>query len=89
MSKKLVPQYSENCIGCELCVLECQRQLKKVGLEQSMIRILKNKKVGSEYPSYSVDIDPRVQDLDVKKIKDICPTEVFDLVDSSENEHSF
>lgn len=78
MAKTLKATFSKNCIGCELCVIEAQRQLKKVGLENSPIRIFKNKKDNGRI-SYSVDLDPSVNELDIEKIEQICPALVFTL----------
>lgn len=66
--------------------MECQRQLNKVGLEQSLIRVLKTKKTDSEYPSFNIDMDPRVNKLDTLKIKKICPTDVFEISEEDINE---
>lgn len=80
MAKILNAPNQKKCVGCELCVLECQRQLKKVGLGGSLIRILKTKKkAGQEYPSFQVGIDPRINDLQINKISNICPTGVFTI----------
>ena len=53
MTKILKATYMENCIGCELCVLETQRQLKKVGLEGAPIRIFRKRKEKSEYLEFT------------------------------------
>lgn len=42
MAKKLRITFPQKCIGCELCVMEIQRQLGRVGLEGSLIRVFKN-----------------------------------------------
>lgn len=81
MGKSLKVQFPQKCIGCELCVLEMQRQLEKVGLEGSLIRILRNKKKESEFLEYAIDLDPRINKLDIEKIKSICPTEVFEIIE--------
>ena len=77
MTLTIKPKNSEKCNGCELCLLEAQRQLKKVGLDQSLIRVFSKRKKGSEYLEHSIDVDPRVSSLDIEKIKNICPREVF------------
>jgi hypothetical protein len=74
------------CIGCELCVLEAQRQLKKIGLEGSLIRIFRNKKDGSEYPEYSVELDPHINALDIEKIRAICPVDCFEIIAQDGND---
>lgn len=79
MANNLKVSFPQKCIGCELCAFESQRQLKIVGLEGSLIRIFKNKEKGKEFLEYSIDIDPRIKDLDVERIKNICPTEVFEI----------
>ncbi len=76
MSRKVLKAlFPERCIGCELCVMAAQRQFKKAGLDGSFIRILRQES------GYSVDIDPQAGDLDVEKIKKICPTLVFSVED--------
>jgi len=79
MANNLKVSFPQKCVGCELCALEAQRQLKIVGLEGSLIRVFKNKAEGKEFLEYSIDLDPRVNDLDIEKIKNICPTEVFEI----------
>ena len=86
MSKYLKVSFPQKCIGCELCVLEAQRQLGKVGLEGSLIRVFKGKKQDSDFLVYCVDIDPRINKLAIEKIKRICPTEVFDILPEEQNE---
>ena len=81
MAKNLKVSFPQKCIGCEICVLEAQRQLKKVGLEGSLIRIFRNKKEGKEFLEYSIDIDYRLNKLDIEAIKNICPTEVFEVME--------
>jgi hypothetical protein len=56
-----------------------------MGLEGSLIRILKNKKENSDFLEYAIDLDPRINDLDIVKIKGICPTGVFEITDEEEN----
>ena len=52
-------------------MMEAQRQLKRVGLEGALIRILLSA------DGYSVVMDPQINELDIQKFKDICPTAVF------------
>ncbi len=78
MPKTLKVARPEKCNGCELCVLESQRQLEKVGLEESLIRIFTGKKPGEEYPDFCPDIDPRINSIDIEKIKGICPKSVLE-----------
>jgi len=83
MSKKeLKALYTERCIGCEMCTIECQHQLKKTGLEGSLIRIFRKKQ--KEGLSFVVDIDPRVNRLNLENIKNSCPQGVFSIEDSDE-----
>ncbi|OGC47896.1 hypothetical protein A2886_01400 [candidate division WWE3 bacterium RIFCSPHIGHO2_01_FULL_42_13] len=86
MAKVLKASFEKNCIGCELCVLEVQRQLGKVGLEGSPIRIFRKEKSADKL-SFSVDIDPSVNELDIEKVHNICPALVFTLEDSEEEKH--
>ncbi len=82
MHKTLKATFQKNCIGCELCVAEVQRQLGKVGLEDAPIRILRESKDGKL--TFSVDIDPTINQLDVEKIKNVCPALVF-IIDEDED----
>ncbi len=91
MPKKTTPKvlkasFEKNCIGCELCVLEVQRQLGRVGLDGSPIRIFRKEK-SAEKISFSVEVDPSVNTLEIEKIKEICPALVFTLEDSVEEKH--
>ena len=63
--------FPEKCNGCEMCVLEAQRQLGHVGLEGAFVRVFRKK------GSFSIDVDPQINNLDITKIKDICPKSVF------------
>jgi hypothetical protein len=78
MAKTLKLVRPEKCNGCELCVLEAQRQLEKVGLEESLIRIFTKKEPDSEYPIFSPNIDPRINSINIEQIKNICPKSVFE-----------
>jgi NAD-dependent dihydropyrimidine dehydrogenase PreA subunit len=82
MAKVLKATFKENCIGCELCVYEVQRQLGKVGLEGSPVRIFRERHGGKF--SYAIDIDHKVNKLDVEKIVRVCPTMVFSIEDTEE-----
>jgi len=82
MIKILKATYSDRCTGCEMCVIEVQHQLKKLGLEGSLIRIFRKKdKENKEKLLFSIEIDPRVSNLDVESIKSICPQGVFSIED--------
>jgi len=83
MMKTLKPTQQDKCHGCELCILESQRQLNKVGLEEALIRIFTQKGLQEDDSvKFSVEIDPRINVLDVEKIKSICPREVFEIIDN-------
>ncbi len=81
MPKILKPYQKDKCIGCELCIFEAQRQLKKVGLEESLIRIFKKKSIDNQKIEFEIEIDPRVNVLDTDKIVSICPKSVFETVE--------
>jgi NAD-dependent dihydropyrimidine dehydrogenase PreA subunit len=74
MSKILKIINQDKCIGCEMCVLECQQQLKTAGLEGSYIRILRNLSAGTKFV---VSVDPKVEELNLKRIIRACPQDVF------------
>ncbi len=86
MAKILKVTFPQKCIGCDLCILEVQRQLGKVGLDNSPIRVFKQK--GGEEVlddlTFEIDLDASVNNLDIKKIQAICPTQVFTLEETSE-----
>ena len=86
MPKTLKAAQSDKCNGCELCLLEAQRQLKKVGLEESLIRIFRNKKEENHTLELSIEIDPRINMLHIEKIKEICPKSVFEIVEEIKEE---
>ncbi|MBD3365833.1 hypothetical protein GF360_00650 [candidate division WWE3 bacterium] len=73
MTKILKPVFPEKCIGCEMCVMDSQRQLGKVGLEGAFIRVFR------EGTKFSIVLDPQVNTLDVEKIRDICPQGVYEV----------
>lgn len=81
MAKTLKPTQMDKCIGCELCLLEAQRQLKKVGLEESLIRVFRKKSPDTQNIEFDLEIDPRINILDVEKISSICPREVFEVLE--------
>ena len=62
-------------------MLEIQRQLNKVGLEGSLIRIFKNRDEETEFLKFSIDLDPRIHSFDIEKIRSICPTLVFEILE--------
>lgn len=79
MIKKLIVSFPEKCIGCELCVLEAQRQLNKVGLDGALIRILRHQGEESKSLEFHINLDPQVNSLDIESIRDICPDGVFTI----------
>ena len=83
MAKVLKATFKKNCIGCEMCVMEVQQQLGKVGLEGSPIRIFRATDENGKL-AFSVDIDPRVNELNIEKIAGICPTLVFTIEEESD-----
>lgn len=83
MAKTLKVKFQKKCIGCELCVFEAQKQLGKVGLDGSLIRILKSDQ-GNEF---FIELDPKITKLDIEKIRDICPKGVFEI--GEEETHEF
>lgn len=84
MAKYLKVSFPENCIGCELCIAETQRQLQKVGLDGAPIRVLK--KQDTDTLAFIIEIDPRINNFDIEKIKEICPTQVFTLEDKEDQD---
>ncbi len=86
MAKRLTIAFPEKCIGCELCVLETQRQLKLVGLEGALIRIFRSKKDDKAFLEYSISMDPHVNELNIEKIKKICPTGVFEISETAQGD---
>ncbi len=79
MPKTLKVAFPEKCVGCEMCVMEAQRQLTKIGLEGALIRVFRNTNTKMGYIEYSLEIDPRISNLDVEKIQKICPKGVFEI----------
>ena len=85
MAKKILKASFENrCNGCELCVLEVQRQLGKVGLTDSPIRILRDTSKSTVY--FHVEIDPSVSNLDIKEVLKVCPTSVFESLEEEDED---
>ena len=86
MSKTIKPTQKDRCIGCELCVFESQRQLKKIGLEESLIRIFRKKSADKQDVEYDLEIDPRINVLDIQRIVSICPREVLEIIENIRND---
>lgn len=85
MSKKILKATFENrCNGCELCVLEVQRQLERIGLTDSPIRILRDSSKSTVY--FHVDIDPSVNNLNIKEVIKVCPTSVFEIIEEEDED---
>jgi len=80
MSTTVKIKQEDKCIGCEMCVMECQRQLKRVGLAGSYIRVLRNINAGSEF---KISLDPKILELKSNKIVGSCPREVFEEVEGN------
>jgi len=76
--KVLKATFTKNCIGCEMCVMEVQKQLGKVGTEGSPIRVFRDVDEDGKM-EFSVDLDPRVNELDIEKVAEVCPTLVFTI----------
>jgi len=87
MTKILKIKFPEKCNGCELCVMEIQRQMGKVGLDGSLIRILRENDAGGL--SFVVDMDPKVNEVNVEEIAKICPAGVFEVSDLIEEDNGF
>ena len=73
--------HENKCIGCELCVMECQRQINRAGLAGSYIRILRDIKEGDKF---KVSLDPKVAELKLKKLVEVCPRGVFEEQEANE-----
>lgn len=86
MAKILKPTQINKCIGCEMCLFEAQRQLKKVGLEDSLIRVFRKKVPEKQNLEFELEIDPRINILDIEKISSICPRNVFEIMEEPKND---
>jgi hypothetical protein len=81
MAKKVLKATFENrCNGCELCVFEAQRQLGKVGLSDTPIRVLKDANSSNLYFHIVLD-DDMLYKINLEEIVKICPTGVFEIVE--------
>ncbi len=81
MVRKILKATFENrCNGCELCVYEAQRQLGRVGLSDSPIRILRDATTSNLYFHVVLDED-LLEKLDLNEITKICPTGVFEVLE--------
>ena len=64
-----------------MCVFESQRQLKKIGLEESLIRVFRGKNENTNTVTFDIEIDPRSSVIDTEKIATVCPREVLEVVE--------
>lgn len=55
--------------------MEAQRQLKKVGLDDALIRVFR------EDGKFTLSLDPRVNNLDLERIREVCPKANFSIVE--------
>lgn len=78
MSKMLRALFPEKCVGCEMCLMRMQMMLGKQGLSESLVRIFRDGK------KFSVDLDPRINKLDIEEISKICPAGVFTVIEEKE-----
>jgi len=86
MAKKFLKATFENrCNGCELCILEAQRQLGKAGLSDSPIRILRDTTTSNLYFHVVID-EELLEKINLDEIVKICPTGVFEIIEE-ENEN--
>jgi Na+-translocating ferredoxin:NAD+ oxidoreductase RNF subunit RnfB len=68
MAKILKVLLPEKCNGCELCLIETQKQLGKVGLDGSLIRILRSINSSTSAVEFQIELDPQVNSLDIKRL---------------------
>jgi len=85
MAKKFLKATFENrCNGCELCILEAQRQLSKVGLTDSPIRILRDTSSANLFFHVVID-DDYLNKINLDEIVKICPTGVFEIIEEEDD----
>jgi NAD-dependent dihydropyrimidine dehydrogenase PreA subunit len=81
MAKKILKASFENrCNGCELCIHEAQRQLGKIGLSDSPLRILRDATTSNLYFHVVLDED-LLEKINLEEIVKICPTGVFEVLE--------
>jgi NAD-dependent dihydropyrimidine dehydrogenase PreA subunit len=81
MAKKILKATFENrCNGCELCVYEAQRQLGKIGLSDSPIRIMRDTNSSNLYFHVVIE-EELLEKLNLEEIVKICPTGVFEIIE--------
>lgn len=72
MKKKILKVNPDaKCIGCELCIFASLRLCGKAGINDSPIKIF------SSGDGFSIHLEESVNELDVKKIGDVCPKFCF------------
>lgn len=72
MKKKILKVNPEaKCIGCELCIFASLRLCGKAGLSDSPIKIF------SSGEGFNIHLEESVNELDVKKISEVCPKSCF------------
>lgn len=69
-----------------MCVFEAQRQLKKVGLEGSLIRVFRKTSEDKEKIVFDIELDPRINILNIEKIASICPKNVMEVIEKEGND---
>jgi len=77
--------FEDRCNGCELCVMEAQRQLKRVGLSDAPIRILRDNTSSNLY--FYVELNESLlTKLNVNEIFKVCPTGVFEIIEEQDEQ---
>ena len=81
MARKILKATFENrCNGCELCLLEAQRQVGKIGLSDSPIRILRDSSSSNLYFHVVID-EELLEKINLDEIVKICPTGEFEIIE--------
>ena len=62
-----------------MCVLAIQRQFHRTGLDGSLIRVFRKKE--ADGITYSIEMDPRINDYDIVSVTKSCPTGVFEIAE--------
>jgi NAD-dependent dihydropyrimidine dehydrogenase PreA subunit len=83
--KILKATFEDRCNGCELCVMEAQRQLKRVGLSDAPIRILRDNTSSNLY--FYVELNEnQLKKLDINEIFKVCPSGVFEVIEENDEQ---
>lgn len=53
--------------------------MHKVGLEGSLVRVFADQ--NNEEISFTIELDPRINRLDIEKIMQICPRNVYEITE--------